>query len=167
MTSLMNVNDMLEQMSKKLGILLKQRKIDNPVMIGIHTGGVWIAEKLHEMLNIDEELGKLGISFYRDDFSKIGLHPEVKASSLPFDVENRDIILVDDVLFSGRTVRAALNEIFDFGRPSSVILTILLDRGSRELPIQPDIVGQRIRLNPKEHIKLSGPEPLALSVHDE
>ena len=166
MTSLINVNDLLDQMQKDLELLLKQRQVDDPLMIGIHSGGVWVAEKLHERLGIAAELGKLGISFYRDDFSRIGLHPEVKPSTLPFDVEGRNIILVDDVLYTGRTIRAALNEIFDFGRPASVMLAILVDRGFRELPIQPDVVGQRIRLNPNEQIKLSGPDPLALSVHE-
>jgi pyrimidine operon attenuation protein/uracil phosphoribosyltransferase len=90
----------------------------------------------------------------------------ISASKLPLNVDNRHVILVDDVLFTGRTIRAALNEIFDFGRPASVMLAILVDRGFRELPIQPDVVGQKVRLGPGEHIKLSGPDPLSLTVHE-
>lgn len=136
----------------------------DPVMIGIHSGGVWIAEALHRKLGISEPLGQLNITFYRDDFSRIGLHPRVQPSSLPFHVRDRTIILVDDVLYTGRTVRAALNEIFDYGRPARVILAVLIDRSGRELPIQADVAGKSITLKPGEHVKLSGPEPLALEV---
>lgn len=136
----------------------------NSRMIGIHTGGVWIAKRLHELMQPDTPLGQLNISFYRDDFSRIGLHPTVQPSSLPFSVDDEEIILVDDVLHTGRTIRAALNEIFDFGRPSRVILAVLVERSGRELPISADVIGKRISLNPNEHVKLSGPEPLALEI---
>lgn len=136
----------------------------NPVMIGIHTGGVWLAERLHESLIIAEPLGTIDISFYRDDFTRIGMNPQVKASALPTDIDGRHVILVDDVLHTGRTVRAALNEIFDYGRPSSVILAVLIDRNERELPIQPNVVGRPITLGAHQHIKLVGPEPLALNM---
>ena len=135
---------------------------ENPVMIGIHTGGVWIANRLKTMLAIDEPLGELNIAFYRDDFTKIGIHPEVKPSCLPFEVEGRHIILVDDVLQSGRTIRAAWNEIFDYGRPASVMLVVLVERGGRELPIQADVAGMKMDLPANQHIKLSGPEQLNL-----
>jgi pyrimidine operon attenuation protein/uracil phosphoribosyltransferase len=110
-------------------------------LVGIHTGGVWIAERLHALLKSPQPVGTLDISFYRDDFSRIGLHPQVKPSNLPFDVEGRDILLIDDVLHSGRTVRAAMNELFDYGRPASIRLAVLVDRGGHELPIRPDFVG--------------------------
>ncbi|MFN9939553.1 MAG: bifunctional pyr operon transcriptional regulator/uracil phosphoribosyltransferase PyrR, partial [bacterium] len=97
-------------------------------LVGIHTGGVWIAERLRTMLRIAEPLGELNIAFYRDDFSRIGIHPTVEPSSLPFDVDNRDLILVDDILYTGRTIRAAMNEIFDYGRPRSIRLAVLFDR---------------------------------------
>ncbi|MDH5300890.1 MAG: bifunctional pyr operon transcriptional regulator/uracil phosphoribosyltransferase PyrR [Gammaproteobacteria bacterium] len=135
-----------------------------PVMIGIHTGGVWVAERLHEALGLNQPLGKLNISFYRDDFTRIGVHPQVSPSNLPFSVEDRCIILVDDVLYTGRTIRAALNEIYDYGRPARVILATLVDRGGRELPIQADVVGARMVLGAHEQVKLSGPEPLQLAV---
>ena len=110
-------------------------------MIGIATGGAWLAERLHGELGMREPLGTLDISFYRDDFAEKGLHHQVKPSKIPFDVEGRHIVLVDDVLYTGRTVRAALNEIFDYGRPRKVELAVLIDRGGRELPIGAQYVG--------------------------
>ena len=135
-----------------------------PLLIGIHTGGVWIAERLHQRLGLQDPLGTLSIAFYRDDFSRIGMHPSVKTSDLPFDIESRHLILVDDILYTGRTVRAALNELFDYGRPTSVTLVALVDRGGRELPIQADVVGTSMSLDPEEQVKLSGPDRLRLVV---
>lgn len=132
-----------------------------PHMVGIRTGGAWIAERLHQQLGLETPLGLLDISFYRDDFSRIGLNPSVRPSSIPWPVENAHIILVDDVLYTGRTIRAALNELFDYGRPAQVLLTTLLERpGCRELPICARHVAAQI---PCEHpVKLTGPDPLAL-----
>lgn len=107
----------------------------NTAIVGIHTGGAWLAKRIHQALEIILPVGTLDISFYRDDYSKIGLHPQVRPSRLPFDAENSHIILVDDVLYTGRTVRAAVNELFDYGRPASIHLAVLVDRGGRELPI--------------------------------
>ncbi len=135
-----------------------------PVLIGIHTGGVWIAERLHERLGFKEPLGTLDISFYRDDFSRVGIHPQVKTSHLPIPLDGRHIILVDDVLHTGRTIRAAMNELFDFARPASIALAVLIVRDGRELPIQPDIVGVSISLRPRQHIKLTGPDPLGIRI---
>jgi pyrimidine operon attenuation protein / uracil phosphoribosyltransferase len=143
---------------------LREIASNAPLMIGIQTGGIWVADRLHKKLNIKEPLGRLNIAFYRDDFSHIGLHPRVTPSNLPFSVENREIILVDDVLHTGRTIRAALNEIFDYGRPSKIILAVLIERSGRELPICADVIGKRMSLKPNEHVKLSGPEPLALVI---
>lgn len=159
-----NVEALLTAMSEALQASLRQRGIENPVMIGIHTGGVWIAKRLHEMLDISEPLGSLDISFYRDDFTRIGMNPQVRPSDLPFNVDDRHIILVDDVLHTGRTIRAALNEIFDYGRPASVALVVLVERSGRELPIEANVVGKHIELGTKEHIKLHGPDELSLSV---
>jgi len=134
-------------------------KLDlDPVLIGIQTGGAWVAESLHQLLAIKSALGTLNISFYRDDFTRIGLNPKVKASDLPVDVEDRHIILVDDVLQTGRTIRAAMNEIFDYGRPASITLVVLIDRGPKELPISADIVGETLNLPQGEHIKLTRDE---------
>lgn len=133
-----------------------------PVMVGIRTGGVWLAQRLHQALKLPEPLGELDISFYRDDFSRVGLNPRVRPSHLPFATEGRRIILVDDVIMSGRTIRAAMNELFDYGRPESIQLVTLVDLGGRELPIQPDYTGERHSLGANERLKLRGPEPLWL-----
>jgi len=136
----------------------------DPLMVGIHSGGAWIAERLHRRLQLPSRLGTLNITFYRDDFSTVGLHPQVKPSHLPEDVEGRNVILVDDVLQTGRTVRAALNEIFSYGRPSTVRLAVLVDRGLRELPIQADVCALKVDLDAAERIKLVGPEQLELRI---
>lgn len=151
---------LLEQMAEQLQILLNNRAIGQPLMVGIHTGGVWIAEALHKKLNLSETLATLDISFYRDDFSRIGIHPKVKPSNLPPQVEDRHIVLVDDVLQTGRTIRAAMNEIFDYGRPASITLVCLIDLSGRELPIRADVVGQTLHLAKGKHIKLTGPDKL-------
>lgn len=150
------ISDMATQMGSELA--------ENPIMIGIHTGGVWVANVLHKNLNLATPLGSIDISFYRDDFSKIGLHPEVKTSSIPTDIEGRSLILVDDILQTGRTIRAALNEIFFWGRPAVVKLVVLVERDGRELPIQPDIVGTRLNLDSSKYIKLAGPKKLEFSI---
>jgi len=158
------VDAIIERMAGELATLLEHRGIANPLMIGIHTGGVWIAERLHTLLALDEELGHLDISFYRDDFTRIGLHPQVRPSHLPVLVDDRHLILVDDVLQTGRTIRAALNVLFDYGRPASVLLATLVERDGRELPIEPNLVGLHARLQSGEQIKLTGPQPLELVV---
>lgn len=165
MTKKIDVTALIEQMAVELKVYLRNRDVVNPAMIGIHTGGVWVAKKLHESLGLTVPLGGLDISFYRDDFTQMGLHPKVKPSHLPFDVNGRSIILVDDVLHTGRTIRAALNEVFDYGRPESVFLTTLIERQGRELPIRADVVGKKMALEANEYVKLSGPEPLTLTVY--
>lgn len=169
MQQLASPDELLAQMAEKLKTLLNNKAIDNPLMVGIHTGGVWVATKLHQQLNstasiFSEPLATLDISFYRDDFSRIGMNPKVKPSQLPPDVDDRHIILVDDVLHTGRTIRAAMNELFDYGRPASITLVCLIERSGRELPLQADIVGEHIELNEGEHIKLTGPEPLSVEL---
>ncbi|MES9849622.1 MAG: bifunctional pyr operon transcriptional regulator/uracil phosphoribosyltransferase PyrR [Candidatus Thiodiazotropha sp.] len=158
------VRPLVDVMADKVRSLLNSREITDPLMIGIRTGGVWLAEILHNQLVLDDPLGTLDISFYRDDFTRIGMNPEVHPSDLPIPVDDRHIILVDDVLHTGRTIRAALNEIFDYGRPASIILTTLVDRSGRELPIQPDVVGLHPELEQNQHITLIGPEPLGLVI---
>jgi len=164
MTHAADPEQLLEKLATDLENLLEHRGIDNPLMVGIHTGGAWLAEKLHPRLNIQDDLATLDISFYRDDFSRIGMNPQVKPSSLPPQVEDRHIILVDDVLQTGRTIRAAMNEIFDYGRPASITLACLIERSGRELPIQADVVGQILELSNNDQIKLTGPQPLAWEI---
>jgi pyrimidine operon attenuation protein / uracil phosphoribosyltransferase len=113
-------------------------------MIGIHTGGAWLAERLHAALGLKEPLGLMDIAFYRDDYDQQGLHHDPKRTRIPFDVSGRDLLLVDDVLYTGRTVRAAMNELFDYGRPESIVLVVLADRGGRQLPICAQHCGARI-----------------------
>ncbi len=164
MNDLGNISEIIAGMAAQLGEQLARVGISHPAMVGIHTGGVWIAKHLHRQLNIEEPLGSLDISFYRDDFTRIGMNPVVQPSQLPFSIDERHIILVDDVLHTGRTIRAALNELFDYGRPASIMLATLIERGGRELPIQANVVGRHVELSPGEHIKLSGPDPLALEI---
>ena len=155
---------LLDKLAEQLKTLLAERSIDQPLMVGIHTGGVWVANALHHKLSLKEPLSTLDISFYRDEFSRIGMSPQVKPSNLPSQIEDRHIILVDDVLHTGRTIRAAMNEIFDYGRPASITLVCLIERSGREIPIQADVVGQRLHLNNNQHIKLTGPQPLEFVV---
>ena len=112
--------------------------------VGIYSGGAWIAERLAQTIDGDHPVGFIDVSFYRDDFSRTGLKPEVKRTELPFEVEGATIVLVDDVLYTGRSVRAAINELFDYGRPACVELAVLVDRGGRELPIEPTYAGTRL-----------------------
>lgn len=164
MSALPTPDQLIDQLAEKISTTLEDRNIHDPVMVGIRTGGVWVAEKLHQKLSISEPLGTLNISFYRDDFSRIGMHPQVTPSAMPGAIEDRHIILVDDVIQTGRTIRAAMNEIFDFGRPASIILVCLIERSGHELPIRADIAGQQCTLKDDEQIKLTGPEPLAFEI---
>jgi len=137
-------------------------------LVGIHTGGVWLAERLHQELGITQPLGTLDVSFYRDDFDKIGLHSKVKPSEIPFEVEGAHIILVDDVLHTGRTIRAAINELFDYGRPASISLATLVDRGGRELPIAAQYTGIALELPVDKMLELKREESgkLSLNLYD-
>lgn len=124
-------------------------------IVGIYTGGVWVAQRLHRALGLATPVGQLAITLHRDDFGRIGLHREQRRSHLPFPVDGRDILLVDDVLHTGRTIRAALNELWDFGRPKSVRLAVLADRGGRELPIAADFTGAVVEVAPNESLVLT------------
>ncbi|TDF85065.1 bifunctional pyr operon transcriptional regulator/uracil phosphoribosyltransferase PyrR [Pseudomonas sp. H9] len=164
--SLPNPAELIRQMAVDLRAHLARRNISEPRFIGIRTGGIWVAQALLEELGNDQPLGTLDVSFYRDDFSQNGLHPQVRPSDLPFEIEGQHLVLVDDVLMSGRTIRAALNELFDYGRPASVTLVCLLDLDAGELPIRPNVVGATLSLAPHERVKLTGPAPLALERQD-
>ncbi|HKH20726.1 MAG TPA: bifunctional pyr operon transcriptional regulator/uracil phosphoribosyltransferase PyrR, partial [Gammaproteobacteria bacterium] len=142
----LQVTDLIGAMSRGLREYVQAGSIERPLMIGIHTGGAWIAEQMHKLLGVEDPLGLLDISFYRDDFSRVGINPRVKPSDLPLSVDGRHIILMDDVLYTGRTIRAALNEIFDYGRPASVMLAVLIERNGRELPIEARVIGHKLKL---------------------
>jgi len=166
MSTLPNPAELISQMAIDLNAHLHKRGISEPRFIGIRTGGVWVAQAMLQALNSQSPLGTLDVSFYRDDFSQNGLHPQVRPSELPFEIEGQHLVLIDDVLMSGRTIRAALNELFDYGRPASVTLVSLLDLDAAELPIRPNVTGATLDLSPNERVKLSGPTPLTLELQD-
>jgi pyrimidine operon attenuation protein / uracil phosphoribosyltransferase len=143
-----------EAQCAQLAELIRPHLQENTVLVGIHSGGAWIARRLCELLGLSGEIGLIDVSFYRDDFGEKGLHPQVKPTSIPFEVEGRSLILVDDVLYTGRTTRAAINEIFDYGRPASVKLAVLADRGGRELPIYAEFCTWQVELAPGEELVL-------------
>ncbi|CAA6822693.1 MAG: Uracil phosphoribosyltransferase (EC / Pyrimidine operon regulatory protein PyrR [uncultured Thiotrichaceae bacterium] len=162
----MNIPAALAAMVDDIRALMAEKNIETPLIVGIHTGGVWIANALRERLGISESLGELNINFYRDDFTRNGLHPQIQPSKLPLSIEDRHILLVDDVLFTGRTVRAAMNEIFDYGRPASITLAVLFEREGRELPVFAEVSGIKQTLGKKQYIDISGPEPLELTIRN-
>ena len=123
------------ELCQRLAALIQPHVTLSTALVGIHTGGAWVAEWLHRELGIKQPLGTMNVSFYRDDYNQRGLHAGRKPSAIPFDVADAHVIIVDDVLYTGRTIRAALNELFDYGRPARVELAVLVDRGGRELPI--------------------------------
>lgn len=138
-----------------LAAQMRGRIAKDAALVGIYTGGAWVAERLHAALGIAQPLGLLAVTLHRDDFGRIGLHPESRSSKIPFDVDGREVVLVDDVLHTGRTIRAALNELFDFGRPAAVRLAVLADREGRELPMCADFVGARVEVPRDEQLVLS------------
>ena len=123
-------------------------------LVGIHTGGVWVAQRLQEKLGVRLPVGTIDVAFYRDDYRKKGLATGVRPSDIRFPVEDAHIILVDDVLYTGRTIRAAMNEIFDYGRPTSIRLAALIDRGERQLPICPQYVGAQVSVARNQSVEL-------------
>ena len=139
-------------------IIENHADIENLVFLGIHNRGVPIASRLKENIlditNIDIPNGSLDITFHRDDYRDRLLMPEIRGTDIPFNLDDKVVILVDDVLFSGRTIRAALDEIISFGRPSIVRLAVLIDRGHRELPIRADFTGKNIPTNSGEHVQV-------------
>ncbi len=157
-----------EQLILQLAAALKPRLQAHSALVGIHSGGAWVAKKLQHLLGDHLPLGTLDISFYRDDFSSVGLHPQVRPSDIAFEVEDAHIILIDDVLHTGRTVRAAMHELFDYGRPAAIELVVLIDRGGRELPIAADLVGARLELAPNQNVQvtLDAYDQLKLSLHE-
>ena len=135
-----------ESLCEKLASELRSQVKPTTAMIGLYTGGAWLAERLHALLGLREPLGLMDIAFYRDDYHAQGLHHDPKRTKIPFDVSGRDLLLVDDVLYTGRTVRAAMNELFDYGRPASISLVVLADRGGRQLPICAQHCGARVEV---------------------
>src|SRR5438067_9328365 len=135
-----------EKLCEQLAAELRPRLGPKSAMIGLYTGGAWLAERLHGLLALSTPLGLMDIAFYRDDYHEQGLHHDPKRTKIPFDVNGRELLLVDDVLYTVRTVRAAMNELFDFGRPASITLVVLADRGGRQLPICAQYCGARVEV---------------------
>lgn len=139
-------------------LIERQGEVDRMLLAGIRTRGLPLAERLRDeiaaMESVELPLGALDITLYRDDLSAIGPHPVVRQTSLPVPIDGRVVVLCDDVLFTGRTIRAALDELNDYGRPQAVRLAVLIDRGHRELPIHPDVVGATVRTRRSEHVEV-------------
>jgi pyrimidine operon attenuation protein/uracil phosphoribosyltransferase len=125
-----------------------------PRLVGVASGGAWLAERLQKDLGLNEPVGVLSSVMHRDDFASRGLATSAQ-TLLPFDVNGEHLIVLDDVLYTGRTIRAVLNELFDYGRPASVKLAVLVDRGGRELPVQPDLVMARVTLPATQSLQLA------------
>ncbi|HUG77419.1 MAG TPA: bifunctional pyr operon transcriptional regulator/uracil phosphoribosyltransferase PyrR [Burkholderiales bacterium] len=153
-----------ERLCEQLAAELRPRVARETAMIGLYTGGAWLAERLHAMLRLELPLGLMDIAFYRDDYHAQGLHHDPKRTRIPFDVGGRDLLLVDDVLYTGRTVRAAMNELFDYGRPASIALVVLADRGGRQLPICAQHCGARVEVPAGMRLRLKRAEGGALAL---
>jgi len=155
--AIMSAQD-IERALDRIALQILERNIQTReiVIVGIHTGGVFLADRLHSIIEKREKInlpsGSLDITLYRDDWSRVSQNPIVKKTDISFGVEGKILVLVDDVIYTGRTIRAALDAIMDFGRPSSIQLAVLVDRGGRELPVQPDYTGMEIRVGPDQHI---------------
>ena len=152
---------------QELAALLKPVINENTAFVGIYSGGAWVAERIASLLGLSTPVGQIDVSFYRDDYEKIGLHHNVRPTAIPFPVDGRHIILFDDVLESGRTTRAALNVLFDFGRPACVEMAVLADRGGRHLPITARWCVWTPTLAPEDSLILQRAESGTLSWHKE
>jgi len=147
-----------EALCAELARKLRAGVTESTGLVGIRTGGAWLAERLHRELKVSTPMGALDISFYRDDFDVAGLHHQVKPSQIPFDVNGRHIVVIDDVLYTGRTVRAAMNELFDYGRPGKIELATLVDRGERQLPSAAQYVGATLSVPAGKLLRLARDE---------
>lgn len=165
-SALPDIEPLLDALTEQVGALINAEGRSRCVLVGIHQGGAWLAQALEQRLQLGSAPGALDIAFYRDDLAYGGLQASVRPTRMPINIDNQVIILVDDILYTGRTIRAALNEIFDYGRPAAVRLAVLLERPGRELPIAADVVAQRIELPPRQRVKLRGPDPLHLVIEE-
>ncbi len=144
-----------EQLLADITSQIAPRITANTALVGIHSGGVWLMQRILQILNTEPETGTLDAAMYRDDFAKRGLKNQPKPTNIGFEVEGKHIILIDDIFYTGRTTRAAMNELFDYGRPAKIELAVLINRGGAELPIRPDIVGVDIPLAALQALELS------------
>ena len=149
--TLPNPEDLLAVITAKIQAQLQP----NTALIGIHSGGVWLMQRILKSIQQDIPYGTLDAALYRDDYAQRGLKSEPKPSNIAFDVSDKHLILIDDIFYTGRTTRAAMNELFDYGRPASITLAVLINRGGAELPILPNIVGADVALKPNQDLQLS------------
>ncbi|AZI42772.1 bifunctional pyr operon transcriptional regulator/uracil phosphoribosyltransferase PyrR [Deinococcus psychrotolerans] len=157
--SILSADEMRRALTRIAHEILERNKgAENLALIGIHTRGIPIAArlaaKLQELEGVDVPLGRLDITLYRDDLSEIAKQPIIRETEVPFDLDRRRVVLVDDVLYTGRTVRAALDALIDLGRPEGIQLAVLVDRGHRELPIRADYVGKNLPTAKSEVVKV-------------
>lgn len=151
MMQLPNPETLLAEITAKIQTQLQP----NTALVGIHSGGVWLMQRILAIIKQDVPFGMLDAALYRDDYAQRGLKSEPKPSNIAFDVTDKHIILIDDIFYTGRTTRAAMNELFDYGRPASITLAVLINRGGAELPIAPNIVGANIDLKPNQDLQLT------------
>jgi pyrimidine operon attenuation protein / uracil phosphoribosyltransferase len=150
-----NPETLLSEISIKIKEKIETNGAENCALVGIHSGGVWLMDRILKSLKIDITNGTLDAAMYRDDYNQRGLKAEAKPANIAFDVAGKHIILIDDIFYTGRTTRAAMNELFDYGRPASITLAVLINRGGAELPIAPQIVGAEITLKANQSLQLS------------
>lgn len=165
-SALPDIEPLLARLTDQVGAMIREAGPSRCALVGVHQGGAWLASALQQRLALPGEPGAVDIAFYRDDLARGGLQSEVRPTRMPLDIDDQVIILVDDILYTGRTIRAALNEIFDYGRPAAVRLAVLLERPGRELPIQADVSAHHIELPPRQRVKLRGPDPLHLVIEE-
>jgi len=144
-----------EKLLEKITTEIKAQLEPNSALVGIHSGGVWMMQRILKSIGKDIPHGMLDAALYRDDYAERGLKTDPRPSDIAFDVTDKHIILIDDIFYTGRTTRAAMNELFDYGRPASITLVVLINRGGAELPIFPNIIGAEILLKPEQNLQLS------------
>jgi pyrimidine operon attenuation protein/uracil phosphoribosyltransferase len=166
-TELPCAETLYERLRAGVAELIAHLPADKVHLVGIYSGGAWLAQRLQQDLGLSGALGTLNVSFYRDDFDRIGLHPQIEPSEIGFDVVDRHLILVDDVLYTGRTIRAAMNELFDYGRPASIRLVVLIDRAQRELPICANFAALQLKAPPAENLVLVRQDTGKFTLHTE
>ena len=155
MMQLPNPETLLAEIIAKIQTQLEINGATNAALVGIHSGGVWLMQRILASIKQDVSFGMLDAALYRDDYAQRGLKSEPKPSNITFDVTDKHIILIDDIFYTGRTTRAAMNELFDYGRPASITLAVLINRGGAELPIAPNFVGANMDLKPNQDLQLA------------
>jgi pyrimidine operon attenuation protein / uracil phosphoribosyltransferase len=153
--NLPNPETLLADISAQIKMHIDAHGVANCALVGIHSGGVWLMDRILKSLKLDIANGTLDAAMYRDDYNQRGLKAEPKPANISFDITDKHLILIDDIFYTGRTTRAAMNELFDYGRPASITLAVLINRGGAQLPITPQIVGAEMALKTNQNLQLS------------